>query len=171
MASFSIAITVPFILLLSSLVLAQSSAGPCVSNCGFISSFCDGDETGAALDNCKCATYSSNAVFVSCVKACPQTEVAKYAGLVPETCREQYFPGVAAVEPTASTTGGTTTATTTGSTTGSTAEKTESSSTAAQSAAATATTGSGSGSAGARNVLEWPLAAAAVGGVLAVFAL
>jgi hypothetical protein len=167
MAPFTITTTLPLILLLPSLILAQSTAGPCVSNCGFISSFCDGDETGAALDDCKCSTFSSNAVFISCIKACPETEVAKYAGLVPEKCREQLFPGVAAVSPSSSSAGDGATATTTRSMT----EETESSITTAQSTAATATTGRSSGSAGVRNALAWPGAAAALGGALAVIAL
>ena len=98
--------------------------------------------------------------------------MARYAGLVPEKCREQFFPGVAAVDPTSSSSvGGTPTATTTGSMTG----ETGSPSTSAESAASTATTSSGSdsgsGGAGVRNMLAWPVAAAAIGGVLAAFAL
>lgn len=93
--------------------------------------------------------------------------MAKYAGLVPEKCRGELFPGVAAVERTTSSAGGRATPTTTGSVT----EETESSSTTVESAAASATTGGGSDGAGVRNALAWPVAAAAFGGVLAVFAL
>lgn len=79
-----VAIILPIILLSPSLTLAQSSAGPCVSDCGHILSSCDGDETGPGRDDCRYDTYYGNGLCISRIKACPAAEFATYAGALLE---------------------------------------------------------------------------------------
>jgi hypothetical protein len=168
------------LLLLSSplLALAQND-GACVTSCettDAISSFCNGDETGAALDQCECQSFEAGAPLINCVKACPADQISAFAAGVPASCRGQLFPGVSvsstgaaatstsaggspAVSPTTSAgkTGAGTATTTTGGTTSTTA-----SSTASQSSKA-------SGSAAMKGaVLDNSMAAALIGGVLAL---
>jgi len=79
-------------------VLAQNSSNPpCIKDCvskNLVSSQCDGDETGAALDRCECATFRGATRMLTCVKACPTAEQAVFAGGLPELCREALLPGV-----------------------------------------------------------------------------
>ncbi|KAK4182150.1 hypothetical protein QBC35DRAFT_194105 [Podospora australis] len=106
--------TIPLLsisLLLASPVLTQRTTNPpCVQDCitkNLASSFCDGDETGAALDKCTCDTYTSGNAgrAASCVKQnCSREDQVVYARYIPTLCRDQFFPGLQV--PDASSTGG-----------------------------------------------------------------
>jgi hypothetical protein len=76
--------------------LAQND-GACVTSCETtdpVSSFCNGDETGAALDACTCQSFEAGASLINCIKACPADQVSAFAAGVPASCRGQLFPGV-----------------------------------------------------------------------------
>ena len=96
------------LLLATRLVSGQSSKFPeCVQTCitdNPTSSFCDGDETGADLDNCTCQSLSGS-LLVQCIQTCPQSDQAAYAAVVPESCRGQLFPGVTVTSTPSSTRG------------------------------------------------------------------
>jgi len=86
-------------ILASSPALADTTNGPCVKACfsqHAISSQCNGDETGAALDQCTCASFVTSvaAPLLSCVKACPADQQSIFAGNLPSSCRGQVLPGV-----------------------------------------------------------------------------
>jgi hypothetical protein len=100
--------------LLATSALAQDNDPPCIKACTSghaISSECNGDETGAALDQCLCATFESSVAtpLLTCVKACSASDQAVFAANLPALCRAQVLPGVTP----ASTTGGGSSPTTT----------------------------------------------------------
>lgn len=75
--------------------IAQSRDHPeCIEKCITpTSSFCDGDETGAAKDKCTCDTYNTSAM-IPCMRKCSTSDQASFAAIVPESCRAALFPGV-----------------------------------------------------------------------------
>ncbi|OAP60103.1 hypothetical protein AYL99_05105 [Fonsecaea erecta] len=83
--------------LLLALVSAQSF-GQCVDNC--ISTYptvnhCNGTETGAALDQCQCASYSpSNDPLIDCVLGCPTDQQLAFADSLPKLCAQTLFLGL-----------------------------------------------------------------------------
>ncbi|KAK1760344.1 hypothetical protein QBC47DRAFT_408421 [Echria macrotheca] len=80
-----------------SLVLAQSQTPACIKDCttkNAVSSQCNGDETGAALDKCLCNTFAGATAMFTCVKACPAADQAVFAADVPASCRSSLLPGV-----------------------------------------------------------------------------
>ncbi len=91
------------ILLLStvaSVALAQADYPPCVRTCieeNPTSSFCTGDETGAARDECTCVTLETSRM-VECIRTCPEEEKAVYKGRLPELCADAVIPGVSSTE-------------------------------------------------------------------------
>ncbi|KIW91668.1 uncharacterized protein Z519_07636 [Cladophialophora bantiana CBS 173.52] len=86
--------------LLPSLIHAQSSTqfGQCVDNC--ISTYpivnhCNGTETGSALDQCKCESYSpSNDPLINCVLNCPSDQQLAFADSLPKLCAQTLFLGL-----------------------------------------------------------------------------
>lgn len=98
--------------LVPSLVLCES-AGPCADSCGNshpTASFCNGDETGSALDDCLCQSYLSAPDLIGCIRACPSAQVSAFAAEVPTKCRSTLFPGVNAAPAGTATTAATTSA-------------------------------------------------------------
>ncbi|KAM0329476.1 hypothetical protein ACHAQA_004785 [Verticillium albo-atrum] len=81
------------LLALPLLTLAQDRPA-CVSTCienNLMSSQCDGDESGAALDRCTCNTLNGSNM-VACINECTPADQASYAANVPELCRDTLFP-------------------------------------------------------------------------------
>ncbi|RVX66690.1 hypothetical protein B0A52_09503 [Exophiala mesophila] len=79
--------------ILPHLTSAQQPNGPCVQACPPKSSACDGDETGTALDQCTCASFSlTNDFVIDCVKECPEDEQIVYANKLPALCNAVLFP-------------------------------------------------------------------------------
>lgn len=79
--------------ILPNLLLAQQDNGPCVKACPAKSSACDGDETGSALDQCTCASFSlNNDPLVTCVQQCPESEQIIFANNLPALCNSLLFP-------------------------------------------------------------------------------
>ncbi|KAL4799461.1 hypothetical protein BDV19DRAFT_355170 [Aspergillus venezuelensis] len=76
--------------------LAQTSSyPPCVRDCitnnpGL--SWCDGDETGQALDECTCASYSETDPLIICLRQCTPSEQGEFAGVLPDLCRDDLLP-------------------------------------------------------------------------------
>lgn len=106
------------LLALPLLAVTQSTQPACVQSCFSAhpsSSWCDGDETGDALDTCTCTGLSYATAMLSCIKKCPTADQEKYAATVPERCRSELLPGVKAA---AVTSKATETATVTGTATG-----------------------------------------------------
>ncbi|KEF59055.1 uncharacterized protein A1O9_03898 [Exophiala aquamarina CBS 119918] len=151
--------------LLCSLIQAQTDNGPCVQSCFTSnpkSSFCDGDEQGDALDQCRCASYSLNGdPQIACIQACPQDQQLIFANDLPDLCNSLLFPNLdlsgdnassATAENTVSAASAPQT-TPTGSTTSGSGAATSTSSTAADTASATGTdTGGSAGSAATREL-------------------
>ncbi|KIW81239.1 hypothetical protein Z517_04264 [Fonsecaea pedrosoi CBS 271.37] len=87
-------------LLLPSLVRAQSSTqfGQCADNC--VSTYptvnhCNGTETGSALDECKCESYSpSDDPLIGCVLGCPGDQQLAFAESLPKLCAQTLFLGL-----------------------------------------------------------------------------
>ncbi|KAM0275985.1 hypothetical protein ACHAQH_007203 [Verticillium albo-atrum] len=108
----------PFILpflALPLLAASQRDLPPCVSTCienNLMSSQCDGDEKGAALDRCTCATLFGS-LMVSCIQDCSPADQGAYAASIPETCRDTLFPDAEAVGGSGTTAGADAAATTT----------------------------------------------------------
>ena len=167
---------------IASISLAQTTNGPCVQSCTTskpTSDLCNGDETGAALDSCTCATFQKPGLpLITCIKACPADEIAIFAGHIPASCRNSIFPGVSA----------STSSTGTGASTSSGAPTQTLSSPAANSPTTTPTTKTGtssetaspsasqtpkpSGSAAMKGaMMDTSIAVAFVGGVFALFML
>jgi len=84
--------------LLSTLIQAQTENGPCVQSCFTSnpkSSFCDGDEQGAALDQCRCASYTlTGDPQIECIKACPEDQQLIFANNLPDLCNSVLFPNL-----------------------------------------------------------------------------
>ncbi|KIY00727.1 uncharacterized protein Z520_03392 [Fonsecaea multimorphosa CBS 102226] len=87
--------------LLLTLITAQSSStqfGSCVNNC--ISTYpivnhCNGTETGSALDQCKCESYSpSNDPLINCILGCPSDQQLAFADSLPKLCAQTLFLGL-----------------------------------------------------------------------------
>ncbi|KIX02404.1 uncharacterized protein Z518_08345 [Rhinocladiella mackenziei CBS 650.93] len=82
------------------LTQAQDSTqyGECVSSClstNPIASACDGTETGEALDQCTCASFSpSGDPLISCVQQCPEDQQLAYAESLPSLCNQVLFPNL-----------------------------------------------------------------------------
>ena len=111
------------LLALLPLSVAQTTNPPCVTDCTTknpVSSQCDGNETGSALDTCRCNTFLGATKMITCIKACSAADQAVFAGRLPEACRGDLFPGltVAPGTTTTTTTGASGTAGTTGTTGG-----------------------------------------------------
>ncbi|KAH8754033.1 hypothetical protein BGZ57DRAFT_964593 [Hyaloscypha finlandica] len=156
---------------LFSLTLAQTTTPPCVASCIKTSpalSYCNGDETGAALDKCDCdSLFGTN--LITCIKACPSSEISVYAANVPALCRGTLFPGVSL---SSSSDGAAPTTTSGGSGSGATTTSSGSpSSTASPSSSSTARSGGGTGAAVQGKVLDMSLVAAFMGGVFALLML
>ncbi|KAE9372679.1 hypothetical protein N431DRAFT_439742 [Stipitochalara longipes BDJ] len=157
---------------LASLVLAQSSTPPCVASCETTSpasSTCNGDETGAALDQCNCQSLIGTNL-ITCIKACPSDQVSVFAAGVPSLCRGTLFPGVSV-----SSTGGAAATTSAGTGTGNGGAATTTSKTASPtgspSPSSTVKAGGGSGAAVKGRELSTSFAAAVMGGVFALLML
>ena len=87
--------------LTASCALAQSTSPACISDCSkknAFSSHCDGDETGAALDQCTCASWLGGGgdPMIRCIRACPASDQSVFASKLPELCRNDILPGVTA---------------------------------------------------------------------------
>ncbi|KAK4167846.1 hypothetical protein QBC43DRAFT_361456 [Cladorrhinum sp. PSN259] len=118
------------------LVLAQRNTNPpCIDECmtkNPVSSWCDGDETGAALDECRCSTFLGATSMFTCIKSCSTADQAVLAGNLPELCRNRLLPGITpSTTQTSTGSAATTPSTTSGSSSGG-ATSTTSSGTAAQ---------------------------------------
>ncbi|KAL9942613.1 hypothetical protein D7B24_000251 [Verticillium nonalfalfae] len=83
------------ILALPRLALAQNSDRPrCVATCitnNLMSSHCDGDEQGAALDECTCAALSGSPM-IACIRDCTPADQGQYAAQLPGLCRDRLLP-------------------------------------------------------------------------------
>ena len=133
--------------LLSNLVSAQQENGPCVKACPPKSSFCDGDETGAALDQCRCASFTlTGDPLITCVQQCPVEEQLIFANNLPDLCNSLLFPNL---DLDSSTTSSATAVNTVSSASGpqETATATPTASTASRSASTSATGSAGSATA------------------------
>lgn len=148
--------------LLSNLVQAQTENGPCVTACFSSnpkSSFCDGDEQGTALDQCRCASYSlTGDPQIQCIQACPEDQQLIFANNLPDLCNALLFPNLdlsapssATAENTASTASAPTVAPT-GSTTSGSGAASATSSAASVTASATASATGTAGSAATRDL-------------------
>ncbi len=57
--------------------------------------YCNGTETGTALDQCKCQSYSpSNDPLVNCVLGCPSDQQYSFANALPKLCAQTLFLGL-----------------------------------------------------------------------------
>ncbi|OQU95271.1 hypothetical protein CLAIMM_01503 [Cladophialophora immunda] len=85
---------------LPSFISAQSSTqfGQCADNCVStypIVNHCNGTETGTALDECKCESYSpSNDPLINCVLGCPSDQQLAFADSLPKLCAQTLFLGL-----------------------------------------------------------------------------
>ena len=84
---------------LPSLVSAQDTQyGACVTSCFStdpISSTCTGDETGQALDQCTCNSFSpSGDPLITCIQQCPEDQQLQYAQGLPDLCNQVLFPNL-----------------------------------------------------------------------------
>ena len=83
--------TLPVLAGLASLAAAASvpTFGSCVNDCLMgnpVSSQCDGDETGAALNKCVCNSLRGSDL-VACINKCPSDDQGSYLdAVVPENC-------------------------------------------------------------------------------------
>ncbi|KAL4969943.1 uncharacterized protein BDV14DRAFT_195481 [Aspergillus stella-maris] len=80
---------------LSSTLAQTSTYPPCVDDCitnnpGL--SWCNGDETGSALDECACASYTETDPLITCLRQCTPEEQGEFAGVLPELCRDGLLP-------------------------------------------------------------------------------
>ncbi|PMD49620.1 uncharacterized protein K444DRAFT_622693 [Hyaloscypha bicolor E] len=157
---------------LLSLTLAQTTTTPpCVASCektSAASSTCNGNETGAALDQCTCDSLIGTSL-ITCIQACPSSEISVFAAGVPALCRGTLFPGVTV---SSSSDGAAPTTSSGGSGSGATTTSSGSpSSTASPSSSSTAKSGGGTGAAVQGKVLDISLVAAFMGGVFTLLML
>ena len=87
------------LLLAASPAIAQNTQPACIKTCTSthaVSSQCNGDETGDALDRCLCGSYLGPAAkpMFDCIKACSSSDQSSFAAIVPALCRDQLLPGV-----------------------------------------------------------------------------
>ncbi|KAJ9609481.1 hypothetical protein H2200_005808 [Cladophialophora chaetospira] len=72
--------------------------GQCVDACitqDPIVNHCNGTETGSALDQCKCRSYTpSNDPLISCINDCPQEQQYNFANTLPKLCAQTLFLGL-----------------------------------------------------------------------------
>ncbi|KAJ5605823.1 hypothetical protein N7510_008604 [Penicillium lagena] len=57
-------------------------------------SMCTGSETGKALAECTCASFTAASPMIKCIKQCPTADQSQYAAGLPSLCRGELFPGV-----------------------------------------------------------------------------
>ncbi|KIN01361.1 hypothetical protein OIDMADRAFT_29034 [Oidiodendron maius Zn] len=121
------------LLLILPAVLSQTTATPpCVSTCETTHpalSFCNGDETGQALDDCTCESFENAPDLISCIKACPADQASFFTSQLPQECAGALFPSDSTTSTTTSsgnaeTTSSPTTAKTTAATTAATSAAT-----------------------------------------------
>ncbi|KAL2796256.1 hypothetical protein BJX66DRAFT_336269 [Aspergillus keveii] len=91
--------TLPLLLLLLRTLAVTAVArdlAPCVETCimdNLSASYCDGDETGSALDRCLCAGLSEQTPMITCMKKeCSTEDQNTYAENLPQLCRSTLFP-------------------------------------------------------------------------------
>ncbi|KAK5056221.1 hypothetical protein LTR84_012774 [Exophiala bonariae] len=138
--------------LFSNIVQAQTENGACVTACFSSnpkSSFCDGDEQGTALDQCRCASYSlTGDPQIECIKLCPEDQQLIFANQLPDLCNALLFPNLDLSAPSSATAENTAsaasspTAAPTGSTTSGSGAASATSSAASGTASATGSAGS-----------------------------
>lgn len=77
---------------------SETEFGECVNSCLTtfpIVSHCNGTETGAALDECTCASFTpTNDPLIGCVQTCPSDQQLQYAQSLPELCAQTLFLGL-----------------------------------------------------------------------------
>ncbi|ETI22604.1 hypothetical protein G647_06680 [Cladophialophora carrionii CBS 160.54] len=77
---------------------STSVYGQCVDACITVNpivNHCDGTETGSALDQCKCKSYTpSNDPLIGCVQSCPSDEQYNFARSLPSLCAQTLFLGL-----------------------------------------------------------------------------
>ncbi|EXJ58420.1 hypothetical protein A1O7_05845 [Cladophialophora yegresii CBS 114405] len=77
---------------------STSLHGQCVDACivaNPIVNHCDGTETGSALDQCKCKSYTpSNDPLIGCIQSCPSDEQYSFAESLPSLCAQTLFLGL-----------------------------------------------------------------------------
>jgi hypothetical protein len=121
------------LLLILPAVLSQTTATPpCVSTCETSHpalSFCNGDETGQALDDCTCQSFENAPDLISCIQACPADQASFFISQLPQECAGELFPSDSTTSTTTSsgnaeTTSSPTTAKTTAATTAATSAAT-----------------------------------------------
>lgn len=84
-------LTLPVLASMASLAAAASvpTFGSCVNDCLMgnpVSSQCDGDETGAALNKCVCNSLRGSDL-VACINKCPSDDQGSYLdAVVPDNC-------------------------------------------------------------------------------------
>ncbi|CRK40025.1 hypothetical protein BN1723_015643 [Verticillium longisporum] len=87
--------SIPPLLTLALLARAQNSDRPrCVATCianDLMASQCDGDEQGAALDECTCVTLSGSPM-IACIRDCAPADQGRYAAQLPELCHDRLLP-------------------------------------------------------------------------------
>jgi hypothetical protein len=89
--------TLPLLLLtLVATVVVARDLAPCVETCimdNLSASYCDGDETGSALDRCLCAGLSEQTPMIACMKKeCSTEDQNTYAENLPQLYRSTLFP-------------------------------------------------------------------------------
>ncbi|KIW66927.1 hypothetical protein PV04_06209 [Phialophora macrospora] len=77
---------------------STSIYGTCVDACitaDPIVNHCDGTETGSALDQCKCRSYTpSNDPLINCILSCPTDQQYNFADTLPKLCAQTLFLGL-----------------------------------------------------------------------------
>ncbi|CAL5874954.1 uncharacterized protein PFLUO_LOCUS9257 [Penicillium psychrofluorescens] len=76
---------------------AWAANSQCVTACETdhpVISMCNGNETGKALAECTCASFTDTSPMIKCIKKCPTADQSQYAAGLPSLCRGELFPGV-----------------------------------------------------------------------------
>jgi hypothetical protein len=83
--------------LLAVTLSAWAATGQCVTTCETehpAASMCSGNETGKALAECTCESFTAANPTIECIKKCPTADQSQYAAGLPSLCRGELFPGV-----------------------------------------------------------------------------
>ncbi|KAL3483404.1 hypothetical protein BJX62DRAFT_244934 [Aspergillus germanicus] len=88
--------TTVLLLTLAATAAVARDLAPCVEACimdNLSASYCDGDETGSALDRCLCAGLTEQTPMIACMKReCSAGDQNTYAENLPQLCRSTLFP-------------------------------------------------------------------------------
>lgn len=82
----------------TSTTAAATATSTCLANCETtypIVNHCNGTETGSALDQCKCRSYTPlNDPLISCILGCPSDQQYSFANSIPKLCAQTLFLGL-----------------------------------------------------------------------------